>query len=109
MVNLPVDTSFRPLYLSANSLEPNAKITVAAAQLPLAPSHDVLYVLQGPQYRSEHLVATAGGVAVGIVSLPAQLQKGNWYLAVLDFSGVHASGTKLTGQVLVEASVFSVK
>jgi hypothetical protein len=108
VINLTVGTDFRSLYLSQNKLVPGTKITVAAAGLSVTPGHDVLFVLQGPSYRAEHLVAGADGVAVGIVSLPNSMNAGNWVMAVVDYSQVKAVGSKLSGQILADVAEFTI-
>ncbi len=109
VINEPSPVLFHPLFVSTTTLTPGARIIVAAAQLALSPAHAVLFILQGPGYRAEHLVATARGVAVGIVTLPASMSRGTWYVAVQDLSQHHLTNTPDAGRVLADVAVFQVQ
>lgn len=109
VVNQPVHTVTRPLLIST-ALNPGATVAVAAGDLPTSPSHDALFILQGPTSRAQRLVAVRHGVAVGVVTLPASLPRGTSILAAEDFSRLRVSGqARPTGIVLLDIAVFSVR
>ena len=89
VINQPVPVEAHALLLSTMSWHSGEKVTVVAAART-GSHHDVLFILQGPGYRGEHLVATRDGIAAGIVELPRPLASGAWYVAVQDLSAVRA-------------------
>ena len=94
----------------STALNPGATVAVAAGDLPTSPSHDALFILQGPTSRAQRLVAVRHGVAVGVVTLPASLPRGTSILAAEDFSRLRVSGqARPTGIVLLDIAVFSVR
>lgn len=108
VLNLPVPIIARGLYSSSDTLSPGAQITIAAAALSPG-THPVLFILRGPDYRADHLVQAANQVAAGVVTLPAHLAPGTWYVAVEDQEGIttNASGA-VTGTALVDIAQFVV-
>jgi hypothetical protein len=108
IVDQPVPTTVRPLLVSVSSLHPGETLTVAAGDLPVSP-HDVLFILQGPSFRSQRLVHVIHGVAVGAVTLPSSLAHGQWALAAEDLSGVQVSGkARPQGTALLDLSIFKI-
>lgn len=110
VVNLPVPLTVRPLFASSTVLQPGGTVTIAAARLVPGAAHPVLFVLQGPGYRAEHLVEAAAGVTAGVVHLPAVMTGGTWYFVVEDQSGLTpAAGGRLSGSAVIALGVFTVK
>lgn len=110
VVNLPVPLSVRPLFTSTTVLQPGGTVTVAAADLAAGAAHPVLFVLEGPGYRGEHLVEAADRVAAGVVHLPAAMTAGSWYLVVEDQSQLTPTAAGgLTGTAVVALAVLTVK
>jgi hypothetical protein len=110
VVNLPVPLTVGPLFASTPVLQPGGTVIVAAAHLAPGAAHPVLFVLEGPGYRGEHLVDAADGVAAGVVHLPATMSAGTWYLVVEDQSQLTPTAAGgLTGSAVVALGVLTVK
>jgi hypothetical protein len=108
VINLPVPVDVRPLFASTTALRAGAQVTFAGAHLSPG-HHTVLFILDGPDYRGQHLVAADNGVAAGIVTLPATMAAGAWYFAIEDQAGVAptVSGAPV-GAALVDIGAFTV-
>ena len=99
----PVAAVVRPLFVSTATVHPGDRIAVAAAHLAPGSAHAVLFILQGPGYRAEHLVEVARQIAAGYVQLPAVMKAGAWYLAAEDLSALRPGPQrKLTGTALID-------
>jgi len=105
IVNQPVSTLARPLLVSA-ALRPGENVIVAAGDLPLAPPHDAMFILQGPNSRAQRLVQVSRGVAAGVVTIPASLSPGTWVLAAEDLSQLRAiAARRPSGPVYLDLAV----
>jgi hypothetical protein len=108
VINQPQPLEVRKLFASTDQLRPSAIVTVVAAHLPHSKHHAALFILDGPNYRGEHLVTVGPlGVAAGIITLPDHLAPGTWYIAVQDLSELHLDrASHLTGTVHVRIGSF---
>lgn len=107
-INQPLPLAVHSLFVSSSDPRPGSAFTVAAAHLGTAPHHAALFILQGPDFRAERLVAEGDGVAAGVVTLPAHMTAGTWYFLVEDLSGVTATGTTDSGTVIVDVGQLTI-
>jgi len=105
----PVPVIVRPIFLDRRSVRPRQQIAVAAAHLGTAPNHAALFVLQGPGYHAERLVAVANEVAAGYVTLPGHMAPGVWYILAEETSGIRSKAShSLGGTALVDIGELTV-
>lgn len=108
VLNIPVPITARGLYASSDTLAAGQQITISAAELSPG-THSVLIILQGPGYRGEHLVQAEQRVTAGVVTMPAHLAPGTWYIAVEDQEGITTNSSGgVTGSALVDIGQFTV-
>ena len=108
VINQPVPIEARALLVSTTAWSAGGRVTVVAAA-NTGTRHDVLFILQGPGYRGERLVATRDGLAAGIVVLPSPLSSGTWYVAVQDLSALQSTPQgQVTGSALVGFGMITV-
>jgi hypothetical protein len=108
VVGAPAGVAVRPLYVDSE-LSAGKPLTVAATHLGNAPGHAVRFALIGPNYEAERLVEVARNMATGIISVPRKLAPGQWFVAVVDTSGIHPHPpTAFVGTALVDVAAFDI-
>ena len=108
VINQPVPVEARALLVSTTAWSAGGHVTVVAAA-NTGTRHDVLFILQGPGYRGERLVACRDGLAAGVVVLPSPLAAGTWYVAVQDLSALRSTPQgQVTGTALVGLGMITV-
>jgi len=108
VINLPLPLVVRPIYVSSPVVRAGDKLIVAAPRLSVT-AHKVLFILQGPSFRADHLVAARDDVAAGVVRLPRRMTPGTWYVAAEDLAQVHPSGSRgLVGVAIVDIGTLTV-
>jgi hypothetical protein len=109
-LNLPVPLLVHPIFLSAERVRGGEELKVAAARLSPIPHHTALFILEGPSYRAEHLVAVGNGVAAGFVSLPTHMAPGQWYVVAEDLSTLRERGAHgFSGHAFIDVGVLTVR
>jgi hypothetical protein len=109
IVTQPLTTSVKRLLVSSIRLTADKKVDVVAGSLPTTPTHDALFVLEGPGYWGQRLVQAKSGIADGIITLPRTMKSGTWAIGVEDLSQVTAGpGNSVQGQVLLDLGIFTV-
>lgn len=105
VINEPGPLVLHALFTSTSTIRPGGTVIVAATQLGASAGHDALLVLQGPGGRFEHLLGVRGGVAAAVVTLPAELPAGTYFLVAEDLSEDAGSA----GRVLVDIGSLLVR
>lgn len=109
LVIQPVPIRVQPLLTSQSQLRAGANIVVAAGRLSSIARHSALFVLLGPGYRAQRLVAVRDGIAAGVVRLPASMAPGTWALGVEDLSELHVgSHHQVHGTVILDLGIFAL-